>query len=197
MKPDETTIKIYNEKTADYRKMIKSSAELSVEKSFASSIPVGGCVLDYGCGPGISAGYFAEIGLQTHAFDASIEMVKLAKMYTGVKVWQGSFESFSAHDTYDGIWASFSLLHAPREDMPNLLKKIHRALKVKGKLFLGLKLGTGQARDALGRLYTYYEKEELKAVLKTADFTWDSHITGAREGLDGTVSDWISVLAHA
>ena len=197
MKPDETTINVYNEKTADYQKMTKSSAEMSVEKNFAASIPVGGVVLDYGCGPGRSAGYFAECGLQTHAFDASIEMVKLAKTNTGVKVWQGSFQSFSAHDTYDGIWASFSLLHAPREDMPNLLKSIHGALKAKGKLFLGLKLGTGQARDTLGRLYTYYEKDELKDFLKTAGFTWESHITGAGKGLDGTVSEWISILAHA
>ncbi len=197
MKPDEITINIYNEKTADYQKMTKSSVELSAEKDFAASIPVGGCVLDYGCGPGRAARYFAECGLHTHAFDASIEMVKIAKKNIGVKVWQGSFENFSAYCTYDGIWASFSLLHAPRKDMPNLLNKIHDALKAQGKLFLGLKLGTGQARDSLGRLYTYYEKEELKYLLKTAGFTWESHINGASKGLDGTLSQWISVHAHA
>jgi SAM-dependent methyltransferase len=197
MKPDKTTINVYNEKTSDYKKMTKSSAEMSVEKDFATSIPVGGCVLDYGCGPGRSAGYFAECGLETHAFDASVEMVKLAKKHSGVKVWQGSFEDFAANNAYDGIWASFSLLHASRGDMPNLLNTIHGALKPEGKLFLGLKLGTGEARDALGRLYTYYEKEALEKVLKTAGFTWDSHITGAGKGLDGTISEWISVLAHA
>ena len=197
MKPDKMTINIYNEKTIDYQNMAKSSAEMSAEKAFAASIPVGGCVLDYGCGPGKTAGYFAECGLQTHAFDASKEMVKLARNNIGVKVWLGSFESFSADDTYDGIWANFSLLHAPREEMPNLLKAIHSALKTKGKLFLSLKLGTGQARDTLGRLYAYYEKEELRNFLQTAGFTWESHIKGSGKGLDGTVSEWISVLAHA
>ena len=197
MKPDKITINIYNEKTTDYQNMAKSSAEMAAEKDFAASIPVGGYVLDYGCGPGRTAGYFAECGLQTHAFDASIEMVKLARNNIGVKVWLGSFESFSAKDTYDGIWANFSLLHAPREEMHNLLKVIHSALKTKGKLFLSLKLGTGQARDTLGRLYTYYEKEELRNFLQTAGFTWESHIEGSGKGLDGTVSEWISVLAHA
>ena len=197
MKPDKITINIYNEKTTDYQNMAKSSAEMSAEKDFAASIPVGGYVLDYGCGPGRTAGYFAECGLQTHAFDASIEMVKLARNNIGVKVWLGSFESFSADYTYDGIWANFSLLHASREEMPNLLKTIHSALKTKGKLFLGLKLGTGQARDNLGRFYTYYDKEELRNLLKTAGFKWESHITGSGKGLDGTVSKWISVLAHA
>ena len=91
MKYDEKTINVYNEKTIDYQKMTKSFAEMLVEKDFAASIPVGGCVLDYGCGPGRSAGYFAECGLQTHAFDASFKMVNLAKTYTDVKVWQGSF----------------------------------------------------------------------------------------------------------
>ena len=197
MKPDKITINIYNEKTTDYQNMAKSSAEMSAEKDFAASIPVGGYVLDYGCGPGRTAGYFAECGLQTHAFDASIEMVKLARNNIGVKVWLGSFEGFSADDTYDGIWANFSLLHAPREEMQNLLKVIHSALKTKGKLFLSLKLGTGQARDTLGRLYTYYEKEELRNFLQTAGFTWESHMKGSGQGLDGTVSEWISVLAHA
>tara|TARA_B100001093_G_scaffold364291_1_gene349093 strand:- start:171 stop:764 length:594 start_codon:yes stop_codon:yes gene_type:complete len=197
MKYDEKTINVYNEKTIDYQKMTKSFAEMLVEKDFAASIPVGGCVLDYGCGPGRSARYFAECGLQTHAFDASFKMVKLAKTYTDVKVWQGSFESFSAHNTYDGIWASFSLLHARREDMPNLLKKIQIALKTGGKLFFSLKLGAGQNRDALGRFYTYYEEKELRDILKTSGLTWESHITGASEGLDGNLSDWISVRAHA
>lgn len=197
MKPDKITINIYNEKTTDYQNMAKSSAEMSAEKDFAASIPVGGYVLDYGCGPGRTAGYFAECGLQTHAFDASIEMVKLARNNIGVKVWLGSFEGFSADDTYDGIWANFSLLHAPREEMQNLLKVIHSALKTKGKLFLSLKLGTGQARDTLGRLYTYYEKEELRNFLQTAGFTWESHIKGSGKGLDGTVSEWIFVFAHA
>ena len=149
MKPDATTIAVYDAKTLDYKKLGPSTDERKVEVRFAQSLPQGGTVLDYGCGPGRTAGYFARQGLITHAFDASKEMVKLTREHSGVTVWQAGFDTFSAPDTYHGIWASFSLLHAARSDMPALLGKIHEALKAGGKFYIALKLGQGEARDGL------------------------------------------------
>ena len=197
MKPDATTIAVYDAKTLDYKKLGPSTDERKVEVRFAQSLPQGGTVLDYGCGPGRTAGYFARQGLITHAFDASKEMVKLTREHSGATVWQAGFDTFSAPDTYHGIWASFSLLHAARSDMPALLGKIHEALKVGGKFYIALKLGQGEARDGLGRLYTYYEEEELRVLLSAAGFKWQSHRTGEDVGLDGTLSQLISVLADA
>ena len=154
-------------------------------------------MLDYGCGPGRSAEYFADQGLVSHAFDASREMVKLANRHPKVKAWKSGFDTFSAFHTYDGIWASFSLLHAPRSEMPNLLGSIHKALVPRGKFCIGLKLGKGDLIDALGRFYTYYEEEELRLLLQDAGFNWQSHLHGESKGLDGTNAKWISVLADA
>ena len=197
MKPDAETIAVYNSKTEEYRTLGPSTGERKVEVRFAQSLPKGGMVLDYGCGPGRTAGYFARQGLTTHAFDASEAMVKLASAHGGVTAWQAGFDTFSAPDTYDGIWASFSLLHAARSDMPTFLDKIYGSLKTGGKFYIALKLGQGAARDALGRLYTYYEERELRDLLADAGFTWQSHRIGSEVGLDGTMSKLISVLADA
>ena len=197
MKPDANTIAVYDAKTEEYQTLGPSTGERKLEFRFAQSLPQSGTVLDYGCGPGRTAGYFARQGLITHAFDASEKMVRLASAHAGVTAWQAGFDAFSLPDTYDGIWASFSLLHAARSDISTLLDKIHKGLKTGGKFYIALKLGQGTARDSLGRLYTYYEEEELRNLLSHAGFTWQSHRTGEDIGLDGTISKSISVLADA
>ena len=170
---------------------------LQIENNFAKAVKKAGTVLDYGCGPGRSASYFADQGLVCHAFDASSEMVKLASKHPQVKAWKSGFNTFSAYHAYDGIWASFSLLHAPRLEMPDLLGSIHKALIPRGKFCIGLKIGKGDMVDSLGRFYAYYEEEELRLLLKDAGFTWQSHRRGESKGLDGSNSKWISVLADA
>ena len=196
MKPDPKTIRVYNEKTNAYKNLCKTDKEIRTEAKFAAMIPDGGIVLDYGCGPGRTAGYFASKGLIAHAFDASEEMIKMASERPGVTAWTAGFHDLDACDTYDGIWASFSLLHAPRSDINALLRAIKTALKTNGAFYLALKLGTGEARDNLGRFYCYYEQEEIEVLLENAGFTWLSHKNGEAEGLDGTNSPWIGVLAH-
>jgi len=120
-------------------------------------------------------------------------MVKLTQADPRIKAWQARFEEFQALHRYDGVWASFSLLHAPRDRMPALLMAIQHALKPKGCLTLALKLGSGSRRDSLGRLYTYYSLPELRGLLTETKFDWLNHIEGKSIGLDGTQSDWAIV----
>ncbi|MGR3621893.1 class I SAM-dependent DNA methyltransferase [Pseudophaeobacter sp.] len=194
---DAETLRIYDTNAADYAK--KNQDELSSNQrllDFITACRPGGRVLDLGCGPGTSAAVMAKAGLKPDATDASTEMVALAKAHAGVNALQASFEEITGDDLYEGIWASFSLLHAPRSAMPGHLAAIKRALRPGGVFYIGLKMGKGEARDALGRLYTYYEEDELKDLLKTAGFTVLDCTFGESEGLDGVVAPWISVATH-
>ena len=83
-------------------------------------------------------------------------MASIAKQKYGVEVRVAMFADIAGTDIYDGIWANFSLLHAPKADLPNHLAALHAALKPKGRLHLGMKLGTGEQRDTIGRFYAYY-----------------------------------------
>ena len=96
---------------------------------------------------------------------------------------------------YDGVWASFSLLHAPKADFPHHLAAIHTALRPSGTLYLGLKLGAGEHRDTLGRFYAYYEEPELRDLLAQAGFADISSTSGEGAGLAGTVDCFILLTA--
>ena len=194
---DAETLRIYDDRAADYA--AQNQDYLSNDPrllEFITACPARGRVLDLGCGPGTSAAVMAAAGLRAEAMDASGEMVTLAHALAGVTAWQASFDALQAEATYDGIWANFSLLHAARDAMPRHLAAIKRAVKPQGVFYIALKLGKGEARDALGRLYTYYEEDDLKDLLKTAGFTVLNCAFGESKGMDGAMARWISVATH-
>ena len=75
-------------------------------------------------------------------------MVDLARRHPGVDAQLAGFDDVSGVAVYDGIWANFSLLHAPKADMPRHLAAVARALRPGGVLSIGLKTGTGEASDS-------------------------------------------------
>lgn len=193
---DLETIRVYDQQAEEYAQMTDThNSDDPRLRDLIDACPQRGRVLDLGCGPGASAAALAKAGMQVDATDASQEMVQMASQHPGVTAWQATFDELDAiaPDTYDGIWANFSLLHAPRSDMPRHLAALRKALKPGGVFFIGLKLGTGEKRDKIGRLYTYYTQDELDTLLTDAGFTVQNHRFGSGPGLDGSMSDWISV----
>ncbi|MDO6584216.1 class I SAM-dependent methyltransferase [Salipiger sp. 1_MG-2023] len=193
---DPQTLKVYAEKARDYEALAPNYPYPAMA-AFVARLPAGARVLDYGCGPGLDAGYMASQGMTVDALDASPEMVALAATRPGVTATLGDFDALSAEALYDAIWASFSLLHAPRDAMPRHLAAIARALKPGGLLGLTLKEGSGEARDRLGRFYTYYTETELRPLLDAAGLSVMDVARGSSSGLDGSAANWISVTAHA
>lgn len=193
---DDETLGVYARKAAEYAGLTKSAKTDRHLAAFLEAVPQGGHVLDLGCGPGYAAGAMAEAGLSVLATDAVAEMVALAAQHPGVEARQQSFDGPLEADSFDGIWANFSLLHAPRDAMPGHLAHLRKALKKGGFFHIGMKLGTGSKRDAIGRLYTYYTEDELVGLLETAGLTVTDRSFGRDVGLDGTEADWICLLAR-
>ncbi len=164
--------------------------------TFISQLAKAAHVLDLGCGPGKEAALMAAAGLRVEAVDASPEMVALANAHPGVTARVATFDQITGADIYDGIWANFSLLHAPRTAMPRHLAALKQALKPGGLFHIALKLGEGTQRDTLGRAYTYYTETELSGLLQDAGFTPVSSAFGSGPGLDDQISDWIAISAH-
>ena len=164
--------------------------------SFTLFLRVGG-VLDLGCGPGLAAAAMARQGLQVDATDGSAKMVAAAAKHPGVSAQLATFDTLPTGATYHGVYANFSLLHASRADFARHIQACHTALHPEGILYLGMKLGTGEKRDSLGRFYTYYSAEELADVLTQAGFTISYQREGKELGLAGDVEPFIMVTAHA
>ena len=167
---DKKTISYYDASVDAYIDMVSRETPDDDLQSFIDTVPDGGTVLDLGCGPGNSAAMMQNAGLIADATDASAQMVRAARERFGVNATQARFDELDSIAKYDGIWANFSLLHAPRAEMPANLQRIHTALKAGGYLHLGLKIGNGEKRDHLGRNYTYYQPDELKTLLVAANF---------------------------
>lgn len=196
MSIDRETLSVYDAQAKRYEEVTAGLRDNPDLADFVAAMPPRGRVLDLGCGPGLAAEVMARAGLGVDATDASAEMVRRAATRAGVRAWKGSFDDIAGEALYDGVWANFSLLHAPRAAMPRHLGAIARALKPGGHLHIGLKTGKGERRDALGRLYTYYDNDELAGLLTAAGFTITGRRTGRDPGLDGELADWITVAAR-
>ncbi|MCR9156408.1 MAG: class I SAM-dependent methyltransferase [Rhodobacteraceae bacterium] len=194
---DRETIAVYDARADEYAKLEPSDMPSETLATFMKALPDGARVLDLGCGPGTSARHMVRAGCVVDALDASAEMIGLASAIEGVTARQASFDDISGTAIYDGVWANFSLLHAPRVDMPKHLAAIHMALKPGGLFHIAVKEGTGEHRDSINRLYTYYTESELTALLEATGFTVGPYRRGRDKGLSGEDADWISVTAHA
>lgn len=198
---DRDTLAVYAKAAGDYAKRFARIEDADVDqfsdlKAFFALLPDNGLVLDLGCGPGQWAAKIRAAGYRVQAMDASPEMAALANERFDLDVTVGVFEDLTAEGVYDGVWANFSLLHAPKAEMPGHLQLIFRALKPGGAFHIGLKLGEGEGRDHLGRFYSYYGEVELTGLLEAAGFTVTRKRTGSAKGLAGTEDTYVILTAH-
>lgn len=193
---DRETLEVYDRSAAEYATRFTADGVSKHLTRFIAALPDRARVLDLGCGPGNAARAMAAAGFRVEAWDASAEMVGLAGRDPAVSARQARFDALDARTSYDGIHANFSLLHAPKIEMPDHLARIARALRPSGVFHIGMKTGTGEARDALGRFYAYYEEEELTALLAAAGLSVIATDRGRDKGLAGTVDPWMILLAR-
>jgi SAM-dependent methyltransferase len=193
---DSRTRAVYDSKAADYAEMVKSEQPHISLAEFIGLFPPGARVLDLGCGPGDAAAAMRDAGLAPDALDASPAMVDLANRTHDIGARCATFDDLDARDAYAGVWASFSLLHATREDLPRYLAAIAQSLVQDGILSIGMKVGEGAGRDGLGRFYTYVGVKELAVLLAEAGLEVLSTREGQERGLAGTLDPYVIMLAR-
>jgi 2-polyprenyl-3-methyl-5-hydroxy-6-metoxy-1,4-benzoquinol methylase len=163
---------------------------------FLEQIPAGGSILDAGCGSGRDSRHFLSLGYQVTAMDASIELCRLAAIHTGQPVLNLAFEDMDFSASFDGVWASASLLHVALADFSGVLDRIHRALKPGGILYASFIYGRGETQR--GNLhFTDFDEETFAAQLEACPILvplniWKTpDLPPARPG-----RFWLNVLAQ-
>ncbi len=160
-------------KTLDYYNknaelFVGDTADVSfneVQDRFLSLIPSGGAILDFGCGSGRDAKYFLSKGFSVDATDGSSKICEIASKETGIKVRQMMFDELDEDCKYDGIWACASILHLPKEELIDVLKKMVRAVKSGGIIYTSFKYGEFEGyRNE--RYFTYFTEESFETFLK-------------------------------
>lgn len=191
---DPQTLAVYAAQADRYRRRFADKGADGHLQAFLEALPPQADLLDLGCGPGRAAALMQAAGHRVQAWDATPEFVAQARAL-GVETRLARFSDLVDVDAFDGVWANFSLLHAPRSEMPGHLAAIARALRPGGTFHLGLKLGEGSERDALGRFYTYYSETELEQLLTQAGMRVTTKDFGTGEGLSGRTDPFIIVTA--
>ncbi|WP_455811519.1 class I SAM-dependent methyltransferase [Pseudomonas graminis] len=131
---------------------------------FVAHLNPGARILDAGCGSGRDARAFHEMGYNVEAFDASAELVELARQHSGLPVEQKRFEDVTDVERYDGIWCCASLLHVPLAELPEVMARLATALKPDGVWYLSFKYGYGE-REKDGRVFTDMDEAGLKGLV--------------------------------
>ena len=195
---DQQTIEIYSKEAAKYAVRDRKERADGFLEPFISMMPPGAVVLDLGCGSGWAGSIMQdEHGFDVHGLDVTPEMAELAQQKLKRPVRVASFESVTETDTYDGIWASGALLHVPKAEMPALLLKLARALKPGGLLLATFKSGEGEARDKLGRFYSYYSLPELERLFSAVPgITIEGHLESTGHDFTGNVNTVYALKAR-
>jgi SAM-dependent methyltransferase len=163
---DDGTLQFYRDNAQSYADWAKAPSTRLVR--FMALLPAGGSILELGCGAGNHSAEMLKAGFVVRSTDGSPEMAEIASRRLGQPVETLLFDQLDAEDAYDGIWASACLLHAPRDELADILARIHRALKPSGLFYASFKIGDSDGRDKLGRYYNYPERDWLDAAYAAA-----------------------------
>lgn len=168
------TSEFYERNAEDYFRATVGIDMSEPRERFAKLLSPGARVLDAGCGSGRDARAFLALGFQVTAFDASPRLAALAREHTGLPVEVRTFQEVTWREAFDGIWASASLLHVPRAELPSVMRRLRDALVPGGVWHLSFKYGAGE-REVEGRRFTDLDEraaEALVAEVGGLDVVW-------------------------
>ena len=170
------------------------NADMSVVRArFLSYVPAGGRILDAGCGSGRDSKVFMEAGYDVVSFDASEEMCKRASEYIGREVKNMRFEEMSFANEFDGIWACASLLHVAFEKLPEIVKKLHEALRTNGAVYASFKYGEG-TKIRGNRVFSDFTEESVIPLFENAGFKIVSNVVGTDSRPGREDEKWVNVI---
>ena len=149
-------------------------------------------ILDFGCGPGRDLKTFAALGHRPVGLDGTPRFVEMARQATGCEVWQQDFLRLALPpERFDGIFANAALFHVPGQELPQVLRALHGALKPRGVLFSSNPRGGNQEGWNRGRYGAYHDLEGWSALLTAAGFDALEHYYRP-QGLPREEQPWLA-----
>ena len=136
--------RVYDQIAGIYQDIITRPTDYLEE--FIFRLPEKPRILDAGCGIGTDAGYLAKMGHQVSGIDLSEQMLNIARQnHPRVEFFlQDLRHPDFPPNSFDGILASFSLIHLRKDDVIPALTQYNHLLKPSGLLFLALQSGRSQ-----------------------------------------------------
>ena len=162
----------YQEQAAAYYDSTVKIDPTSFLEPLANRLQPGAQILDIGCGSGRDLKWFREKGFAATGFERSPELARRARRFSGCPVIEGDFTTYDFSQlSCDAITLIGALVHLPETELAPTLRRITRALKPEGLLYLTLKEGNGRQTAPDGRVFTLWPENNLRQVFTTLDFT--------------------------
>lgn len=173
---------------------------------FIKELAAGARVLDVGCGSGVKSKYLIEQGFKVTGIDISDKLLEIAKR----EVPEGDFRVLSMMEldtmveTFDGVFAQASLLHIPKKDAGDVIKKMAGRLTPDGLLYIAVKESReGKPDEGIEkendygyeyeRFFSYFTMNELEGYLMNAGFEIVSKL---RNSNPSGKTVWLQIIAR-
>ncbi|MCF8179016.1 MAG: class I SAM-dependent methyltransferase [Sulfuritalea sp.] len=128
-------------------------------------------ILDFGCGPGRDLMEFVRRGHRPVGLEGAPALAAMAHRNSGCDVWQQDFLNLDLPAAqFDGVFANASLFHAPRQELPRVLRQLHETLKPGGVLFSSNPRGNNDEGMQGDRYGVYYDLATWRRYLAEAGF---------------------------
>ena len=134
------------------------------------------------------------MGYEVTSVDGIPEMAAWASAYTGHPVAVKLFHEIDYRTEFDGVWASASLLHCHRDQLPDVIRKVMESLKDNAVAYMSFKWGETSTLDDSGRYFTNQTSQSLKQLLVNVASSeilgiWDSEVV-----LCGHPQKWVYAI---
>ena len=104
------------------------------------------------------------------------------------------FQEIDFNEEYDGAWACSSLLHLPKTELPDVMRRICKALKPSGIFYASFKYGETE-RVSSGRFFADYTEDDLPHLTSSADgLTLVEYWISADVRNDRANEKWLNVI---
>ena len=186
----------YDAMAEDYAEWVRGELdarplERALLAAFAELVRAGGggLVADVGCGTGRVTAYLHGLGLDVSGIDLSPGMLAVArKAHPELRFQEGSMLALDLPDaSVAGVLAWYSIIHVPRELLPDAFAEFRRVLAPGGHLLLGFQAGsdTSHRSEARGHAidldFRRQEPDRIAELLTRAGLAVHARLTRERD----------------
>jgi SAM-dependent methyltransferase len=133
-------------------------------------------ILDLGCGPGRDLVTFRDLGHVVVGLDGCPEFVAMARAVSGCEVWQQDLLAMTLPPaSFDGVFANAVLFHVPSRALPEVLDRLHAALKPDGALLASNPRGQDEEGFVDGRYACFYSFKTWRRLVRRSGFALIDH----------------------
>jgi ubiquinone/menaquinone biosynthesis C-methylase UbiE len=135
---------VYDKIAKPYAEEFSNPSEYLNE--FLDLLPKNAKILDVGCGVGVDSGFVKSKGFEVIGLDLSKEMINIARQkFPQLDFRQQDIRELDfPSNSFDGIIASCSLIHIPKNDVPALVEKFFQILNKNGSIYIALQGGKSE-----------------------------------------------------